>query len=154
MTKQMFLDIATTVEVHDNYFVQKYNDAHQLGFSHLQKVTTALRMLAYGGAADTLDEYLRMAEVTVLESVRHFIREIVEIYGSRYLRPPNEEEITALLQIAKARGFFGIVGSIDCMHWPWEKCPVGLHGRYRGNHEKLTIIFERIFLRTRGTRTH
>jgi hypothetical protein len=42
----MFLDIATAVEEHANYFVQKYNAAHQLGFSHLQKVTTALRMLA------------------------------------------------------------------------------------------------------------
>jgi hypothetical protein len=29
MTKQMFLDIATAVEQHDNYFVQKYNAAHQ-----------------------------------------------------------------------------------------------------------------------------
>jgi hypothetical protein len=42
----------------------------------------------------------------------------VKIYGSRYLRPPNEEEITALLQIAEARGFPRMVGSIDCMHWP------------------------------------
>jgi hypothetical protein len=69
MTKRMFLDIATVVEAHDNYLVQKYNAADQLGFSHLQKVTTALRMLAYGGVADTLDEYLRMDESTVLESV-------------------------------------------------------------------------------------
>jgi hypothetical protein len=65
----MFLDIATAVEGYDNYFVQKYNVAHQLGFSHLQKVTAALRMLAYGGPADTLDEYLWMAESTILESV-------------------------------------------------------------------------------------
>jgi hypothetical protein len=59
-------------------------------------------MLAYGGPADSLDEYLRMAESTILESVRHFCRAIVEIYGPSYLRAPNEEEITALLQIAEA----------------------------------------------------
>jgi hypothetical protein len=35
MTKRMFLDIATAVEQYDDYFVQKYNAAHQLGFSHL-----------------------------------------------------------------------------------------------------------------------
>jgi hypothetical protein len=68
----------------------------------------------------------------------------VEIYGHRYLRAPNEEEITALLQIAEARGFSEMVGSIDCMHWPWEKCPVALHGQFRGHHKKPTIILEAI----------
>jgi hypothetical protein len=101
-------------------------------------------MLAYGGPADSLDEYLRMAESTILESVRHFIRAIVEIYGPRYLRPPNEEEVTALLQIAEARGFPGMVGSIDCMHWPWEKCPVAVQGQFRGHHKKPTIILEAV----------
>jgi hypothetical protein len=135
----MFLDIATAVEQHDYYFVQKDNAAHQLGFSHLQKVTAALRMLAYGGPTDTLDEYLRIAESTVLESVKHFIRAIVEIYGLRYLRAPNEDEIA---QIAEDRGFPRMVGSINCMHWPWEKCPIALHGQYREHHKKPTIILE------------
>jgi hypothetical protein len=65
MTKRMFLDIATFVKQHDNYFVQKYNAARELGFSHLQKVTTTLRMLAYGGPADSLEEYLRMTKSTI-----------------------------------------------------------------------------------------
>jgi hypothetical protein len=116
MTKQMFHDIASAEERHDEYFVQKYNAAHKLGFSHLQKATNALRMLAYGGPGDSFDEYLHMAESTILESVRHFIRSIVEIYGPRYLRPPNEEEVATLLQIAEARGFPGMLGIIDCMH--------------------------------------
>jgi hypothetical protein len=25
-----------------------------------------------------------------------------------------------------------MLGSIDCMHWEWEKCPISLHGEYRG----------------------
>jgi hypothetical protein len=144
MTKRIFWDIATAVEQHDNYFVNKYNATGDLGFSHLQKVTAALRMLAYGGPADSFDEYLRMAESTILETVRHFTRAIVEIYGPNYLRPPNQEEINALLQIADARGFPGMVGSLDCMHWPWEKCPVALQGQFRGHHKKPTIILEAV----------
>jgi hypothetical protein len=140
----MFWDIATAVEQHDNYFVQKYNAAGDLGFSHLQKVTAALRMLAYGGPADSFDAYLRMAESTILETVRHFTRAIVEIYGPNYWRPPNQEEINALLQIADARRFPGMVGSLDCMHWPWEKCPVVLQGQFRGHHKKPTIILEAV----------
>ena len=81
MTKMMFWTIATAVEAHDDYFVRKFNAAGDPGFSHLQKVTAALRMLAYGGPTDALDEYFRMGESTILKSVRHFARAIVAIYG-------------------------------------------------------------------------
>jgi hypothetical protein len=69
----MFFDITTDVEAHDDYFVWKANAAETCGFSHLQKVIAALRMLAYGGPADLFDEYIRMGESTMLESVRHFM---------------------------------------------------------------------------------
>jgi hypothetical protein len=144
MTKRVFWDIATAVEQHDEYFVQKYNAARQLGFSHLQKVIVALRILACGGPADSLDEYLRMAESAIFESVRHFIRAIVEIYAPTYLKPPNQEEVNALLQIVEARGFPGMLGSLDCVRCPWDKCPVALQGQFQGHHKKPTIILEAV----------
>jgi hypothetical protein len=33
-----------------------------LGFSTFQKVTSALRMMAYGSSADSLDEYTQMSK--------------------------------------------------------------------------------------------
>jgi hypothetical protein len=144
MTRRMFCDIATAVEQHDHYFVQRYNAAREIGFSHFQKVMDALRMLAYGGPADALDEYLRMAESTILKAVRHFVRAIVEIYGPSYLRAPNQEEVNALLKIAEAHGFPEMVGSIDCMHWPWDKCPIAFQGQFRGYFKKPTIILEAV----------
>jgi O-acetyl-ADP-ribose deacetylase (regulator of RNase III) len=102
MTKSMFLDITTTVEAHDDYFVRKANTAGTWGFSHLQKVTAALRMLTYGGPADLFDEYIRMGELTMLESVRHFVRYVVEIYGPHYLRSPTAEELDMLFQKAES----------------------------------------------------
>ena len=138
------MDIASAVEAHDDYFVRKANCAGTLGFSHLQKVTAALRMLAYGGPADALDEYYLMGESTILKSVRHFVRSVVEIYVPQYLRPPNAQELDMLLQEAESHGFPGMLGSIDCMHWEWEKCPVGWHGQFRGHFKKPTIILEAI----------
>ena len=135
------------MEAHDDYFIRKFNATGDPGFSHLQKVTAALRMLAYGGPADALDEYFRMGESTILKSVRHFARAIVAIYGPNYLRPPNEQEVAAFLQVAEDRGFPGMLGSIDCMHWEWEKCPVGWHGQFRGHYKKPTIILEGISTR-------
>ncbi|XP_074326626.1 uncharacterized protein LOC141664570 [Apium graveolens] len=90
------------------------------GLSSLQKVTTALRMLAYGTAADAIDDYVRIGESTAIESLRRFVKAIVEVFGAEYLRRPNDEDVTRLLAENEQRGFPGILGSIDCMHWKWK----------------------------------
>ena len=48
MNCSLFLRIQSEVEAHDPYFVQRRNCAGVLGLSSLQKITVALRMLAYG----------------------------------------------------------------------------------------------------------
>jgi hypothetical protein len=70
-------------------------------------------MLAYGGLADSLDEYLRMGESTILETVGHFTRSIVQLFGNEFLRKPNNHDIASLLQVAQQRGFPRMLGSID-----------------------------------------
>ena len=60
MSRSLFLSIKSNLEEKDEYFVQKRNAAGVFGLSSLQKMTAALRMLAYGVAADFIDEYVRM----------------------------------------------------------------------------------------------
>jgi hypothetical protein len=55
---------------------------------------------------------------------------------------PNLEDIVRLLHVAEQRGFPGMLKSLDCMHWEWERCPIALHGHYRGHFKKPTIILE------------
>ena len=62
MCKAMFLDICHAVAARNDYFKRKSNAAGLPGFATVQKVTAALRLLAYGGPADRLDEYIRMGE--------------------------------------------------------------------------------------------
>ena len=92
------------VEEHDEYFVQKRNAANVLGLSCFQKVTAAMRMLSYGMAADMTDEYVRIAESTTLDSVRHFVRAVVEVFGDEYLRHPNETDNSSRGSINRAAG--------------------------------------------------
>jgi hypothetical protein len=47
----------------------------------------ALRMLAYGGAADFHNEGLHMGESTILKTVKEFASTIVEVFGDEFLRP-------------------------------------------------------------------
>ena len=37
-----------------------------------------------------------------------------------------------------------MIGSIDCMHWVWDKCPVAWHGEHKGHFHKPTIILEAV----------
>lgn len=56
MLKGLFHRICSDLEQHDEYFVQKLDRAKKPGFSALQKVTAALRMLAHGTPENLLDE--------------------------------------------------------------------------------------------------
>ena len=78
MNRDLFLRIMHAVEDHDDYFVQKRNAANTPGLSCFQKVTAIFRMLTYGVPADATDEYVRIGESTVIESLRRFVKAVVE----------------------------------------------------------------------------
>ena len=100
----------------------------------------ALRMLAYGMSADSIDEYVRFGESTTIECVKRFCQEVVEIFGSEYLRSPNAADISRLLRKANQRGFPKMLGSLNCMHWTWKNCPAAYHGMYIIHVHRLTIV--------------
>ncbi|XP_038707268.1 putative nuclease HARBI1 [Tripterygium wilfordii] len=144
MSRDLFLRIQEAVEAHDPYFRQKRNAAGKLGLSPLQKITASLRMLAYGVTADFMDEYVRIGESTAIASLKKFTRAIISIFGSEYLRSPNSNDIARLLEIGENRGFPGMLGSIDCMHWKWKNCPSAWKGMYTGHIHEPTLILEAI----------
>jgi hypothetical protein len=114
------------------------------GLSTIQKVTAAIRQLAYGCAADQVDEYVRIGETTALKCLKRFCAAVVEIYEERYLREPNEEDMQHLLAINHKRGFSGMLGSLDCMHWQWKNCPSAWVGQFKGKEKAPTVILEAI----------
>jgi hypothetical protein len=85
-----------------------------VGFSSLQKCTVAMRLLAYGASGDSADDYLRMDESTAIDCLYRSCR---AVFGKQYLRTPTAEDIARNLVVNESRGFPGMLGSIDCMHW-------------------------------------
>src|SRR5881394_3016000 len=142
MKRPLYLRIVQAVEEQDPWFKQRRNAAGKLGLSSLQKVTAAFRMLAFDAPADFLDECLRLGESTIIESMRRFVAAIIHRFGDKYLRAPNEEDIARLLHINEQRGFPGILGSIDCMHWRWKNCPTAWSGSFTGHAHAPIIILE------------
>jgi hypothetical protein len=144
MHRPLFLRIYEHLQQDDDYFVQKCDATGQLGLSGLQNMTAAIRMLAYGMAADAVDEYVRIGESTTIECLKKFCKGIINIFGQEYLRSPNAADIQRLLNKGEQRGFPGMLGSLDCMHWEWKNCPTAYHGQYTGHTHRPTIVLEAV----------
>nr|XP_043618919.1 uncharacterized protein LOC122590815 [Erigeron canadensis] len=158
MRKQLFMrianDIASFSPVGDEpvprYFVefqnQRVDERGKLGFSTIQKCTSAIRQLACGNVADSLDEYLQMGEQTSRDALDAFCKCVFDLYREEYLRRPTTDDIQRLSQKhAHLHGFPGILGSIDCMNWPWKRYPKAWQGQFtRGNKGVPTIMLEAV----------
>ncbi|XP_070679356.1 uncharacterized protein [Malus domestica] len=98
MQRSLFNKIMSAICNHDPYFVKKEDAFRVLGFLPKQKITVALRMLAYRVSADRVDEIARMGKTTVLESLMQFCSAIEALYTNEYLRTPTSRDMRRLLR--------------------------------------------------------
>ncbi|XP_042973075.1 uncharacterized protein LOC122304878 [Carya illinoinensis] len=117
MSHPLFLRILNEVESYEPYFIQRRDNAGRLDLFSMQKITVTLRMLTYGVIENFIDEYIRIGESTTMESLKTFSKTIVSIFSDEYLRSPNANDIARLLVVGEQRGFPGMLGSIDSVHW-------------------------------------
>jgi hypothetical protein len=141
MHRALFLKIVKDIEHHDDYFSHKKDALGNPGLRGIQKITSSLRILAYGGSFDANDEYICIGESTAAKSLYRFCNTVIDLYSAGYLWSPNESDVKKLLAVGKARGFPGMLGSIDCMHWEWKNCPTAWHGQYQGKEKVGWFLF-------------
>jgi hypothetical protein len=83
----------------------------------LQKYTVVLHQLADGITADMIHKYLKFGKSTSLEHLEYYWADIIECYGTEFLRRITVTDTLRLLVKVEECGFSGILGSIDYMHW-------------------------------------
>ncbi|XP_023756109.2 uncharacterized protein LOC111904591 [Lactuca sativa] len=95
---------------------------------------------------DASDEYLKISERTAVECVDWFSACVYEVFHEEYLRKPTQRDIERLYSAHEERhGFPGMLGSLDCTHVAWEKCPTAWRGQFtRGDIGEPTIILEAV----------
>ena len=146
MNKPLFMHIVDRLSNEVEFFRQKKDGLGRLGLSTLQKCTAAIRVLAYGSALDAVDEYLRLGSTTTRLCVENFVEAIIDLFGDQYLRKPTQDDLQRLLHIGELRGFPGMIGSIDCMHWEWKNCPTAWKGQYARGSGKPTIDILHVYM--------
>ena len=145
MQKPLFLRLVNQLSSEVEYFQQRPDCTGRIGLSPIQKCTAAMRMLAYGVPADNVDDYVRIGETTARRCLHEFVHAVVALFGPEYLRRPTPEDLQRLLVVGNNRGFPGMIGSIDCMHWEWKNCPYSWRGQYvRGDQGRATKILETV----------
>ncbi|XP_021728264.1 uncharacterized protein LOC110695315 [Chenopodium quinoa] len=81
-------------------------------------------------AADAVDEYVRISESTARVALQRFCTGVIEQFRTEYMRNPTTDELARILHQNELRGFPGMIGSIDCMHWEWKNCPTAWKAQY------------------------
>ncbi|XP_074376942.1 uncharacterized protein LOC141718453 [Apium graveolens] len=101
-------------------------------------------IFTYGAAADQCAEICGMGESTTLECMKKFYQQVEGLFGEEYLRATTPADLRRLVARGEQKGFPGMIGSIDCMHWEWKNCPSGWGGAYSGRKGCPTIILEAV----------
>ncbi|CAN6810918.1 unnamed protein product [Brassica oleracea] len=109
MNKSLFMHIVDRLSNEVQYFRKKKDGLKRNSLSPLQKCTTAIRVLAYGSAADSVDEYLRLGETTTRLCVENFVEGIIYLFGEEYLRRPTPADLQRLFDVGEYRGFPGMI---------------------------------------------
>ncbi|XP_074351765.1 uncharacterized protein LOC141690907 [Apium graveolens] len=97
MRPHVFNHIMTAFCTQDSYWHQKIDAIRLLRLLPKQKMTAALRILAYGAAANQCAEICRMGESTTLECMKTFCQQVKGLFGEEYLRAPTPADLRRLL---------------------------------------------------------
>ncbi|CAL8120441.1 unnamed protein product [Prunus armeniaca] len=89
MRKEFLNRILNDIVAHKPYFTHKIDACGQQSLSREQKLMAIIRMLAYGGSADSANDH---------------------VYGQWYLHSLNPADHYRLLHKASHRGFLGMLG--------------------------------------------
>ena len=67
-----------------------------------------------------------MGETTVRRAVLDFCGNFIDNYYSSYIYRPEGEKLTGMINVYARMGLPGCIGSTDCVHLKWDRCPIGI----------------------------
>ena len=125
------------------WFSEKPNCTGQAGAPLELKILAVLRVLGRGYCFDGVEELCLISA----ENLRTFFRKFVSLFSrenfSKYCsHPQSPEEIERAMGVFTQLGLPGCIGSTDCVHIRWERCPAGIRACHKGKEGFPTLSYE------------
>ena len=106
------------------------------------KVLASLRVLGRGECFDTCSELTQISDTTL----RTFFHQFTSFYAPKFnvwcAAPTTEADLERVTEQYRLLGFPGCVGSVDCVHLHWERCPATVANEHTGKEGYPTVVYE------------
>ena len=107
------------------------------------KILGVLRVLGRGYCFDGIEELCFISA----EVIRVFFHKFTRLFSVKLFliycnAPLSEDEIERTMKIYRRLGLPGCIGSVDCVHIRWERCPVGERSQHKGKEGFPTLSYE------------
>lgn len=73
-----------------------------------------------------------MSETTVRRAFLDFCGIFVDSYYSTYIYRPEGEKLEKMMDVYSRMSLPGCIGSTDCVHLKWDRCPINLRNLCKG----------------------
>jgi hypothetical protein len=122
-----------------NVFKSKYQSQTPLEI----KTLVALRILARGSCCDDIAELSGCGESSCNAYFHQFVNGMsaTDVFDD-FVRPPTGVKLAKVMDEYSRLGFPGAVGSIDCTHIFWDRCPQRDQNLARGKDKYPSVTFE------------
>jgi len=121
-----------------NVFNQRYNGRVPLEF----KLLISLRILGRGNVADDLNELSEVGASTCNTIFKTFVTNFSCFFFDEYVKMPQGDRLQSIMRAYERLGMVGCIGSMDCTHLWWNKCPDDLTNLCKGKEGVPSMSFE------------
>jgi hypothetical protein len=138
----LFQKLLTLTEL---WFPPSVSAAHAPSAPNSLKLLGVLKILGRGCTFDDCHELSNVGNETHRRFFHGWIKRFRLELGDVYIKvPTTQSEIDQVTSLFEVAGFPGCIGSMDCVHIRWDKCPQGWRHGYRGRSGHPTIVFEAV----------
>jgi len=137
----LFLEFVEECKEH-NIFEEKKAGKIAVEF----KIMIALRVLGRDECNDSVAEYLNIGESTIGPIFKQFLAGCVKYLYPKYVYIPENEELNQIRLVYEKMGLPGCIGSMDCTHILWHRCPKILRNNCTGKSKSFFKIIHYLTL--------
>lgn len=117
------------------------------------KLLICFRLLARGNVVDDIAELSDVKNTAIHVMFKTFVLNFSRVFKDSWIYMPIGDDLKRVMEVYSRLGFPGCVGSADCTHVKWTRCPFTLNGSCTGKEGFSTLAFHVIVSHDRMIRS-